>query len=195
MKYILAILLAALSSAAAFADDSGDTSASSFDGTFRIPDSESTVKIGGFVQADVIYDFDAIGSEDSFNPTTIPTDGSDGTNTRLHAKWTRLSAEFRRPTERGPLKVFVETDFFDSSNALRLRHAYAEVGSLLVGQTWSTFMDEKIIPPTLDLEEPRAFIISRETMVRWTWKRGKYAEWAVAIEDPGSNVEVPPGVT
>ncbi len=192
---VVAALVAMLGPVVVLADSADESSANRFDGTFDVPGSESSLRIGGFLQADVIYDFDAIGSEDNFNPTTIPTDGGDGTNTRVHAKWTRLNAEFRRPTERGPLRVFVETDFFDDSNALRLRHAYAQVGSLLVGQTWSTFMDESIIPPTLDLEEPRAFVFSRDTMIRWTWHGGEHTEWAVAVEDPGSSVEAPPGVS
>ena len=173
-----------------FGDDGSE-----FDGRLSIPDSDWYAEFGGFLRLDFIHDFDAIGSEDGFNPITIPTDGSDGTNTRMHAKWTRLHAEFGRPTDRGDLRVYVETDFMDDSSALRLRHAYAELGSWRVGQTWSTFMDEAIIPATLDLEEPRAFLFDRVAMIRWSRSHGEHAEWALAIEDPDGDIDPPAGET
>jgi hypothetical protein len=166
----------------------------SFDGVFKIPKTKATVEIGGFVRLDLIHDFDAIGSEDSFDPSTIPTDGREGENTRLHAKWTRFNVDFRRPTRRGPVRIFVETDFFDPENALRLRHAFATVGPLLVGQTWTTFMDEDAIPPTLDREEPRAFVFVRQAMVRWSWSKNDRLRLALALEDPAAEIEPPAGV-
>jgi len=165
------------------------------EGVFKIPNSKATIGIGGFARLDMIHDFDAIGSEDGFDPSTIPTDGTEGENTRLHAKWTRFNVDFRRPTRRGPARIFVETDFFDSDKALRLRHAYGSVGPLLAGQTWTTFMDEDAIPPTLDLEEPRVFVFVRQALVRWSWnKKGDRWRGAVALEDPGAEIEPPSGV-
>jgi hypothetical protein len=164
------------------------------EGIFKIPNSKATIGIGGFARLDLIHDFDAIGSEDGFDPSTIPTAGREGENTRLHAKWTRLNVDFRRPTRRGPARIFVETDFFDSENALRLRHAFGSVGPLLVGQTWTTFMDEDAIPPSLDLEEPRAFVFVRQAMVRWSWNRSDRLSWALALEDPDAEIEPPVGV-
>jgi hypothetical protein len=164
------------------------------EGVFRIPNSEATIGIGGFARLDLIHDFDAIGSEDAFNPSTIPTDGTQGENNRLHAKWTRLSVDFGRPTRRGPARIFVETDFFDDNNALRIRHAYGSVGPLLAGQTWTTFMDEDAIPPTLDLDEPRAYVFARQALVRWSWNRNDRLQWALAVEDPDAEIEQPVGV-
>jgi hypothetical protein len=164
------------------------------EGVFKIPNSKATIGIGGFARLDAIHDFDAIGSEDAFDPSTIPTDGTEGENTRFHAKWTRLSVDFRRPTRRGPARIFVETDFFSSDNALRLRHAFGSVGPLLAGQTWTTFMDEDVIPPTLDLEEPRVFVFTRQALVRWSWNRNERVRWALAVEDPDAEIEQPVGV-
>src|SRR5689334_9874181 len=39
---------------------------------------DTTVKIGGYVKLDLIHDFDPIGSLNSFDPRTIPTNGLDG---------------------------------------------------------------------------------------------------------------------
>src|SRR5262245_65803143 len=55
---------------------------------------EYTWKVGGYVKVDLIHDFDAIGSADTFDPRTIPTSGADepGDATRIHAKQSRLNA-------------------------------------------------------------------------------------------------------
>jgi hypothetical protein len=47
---------------------------------------DTTLKVGGYVKVDLIHDFDAIGSQDSFDPRTIPTDGSEGRNTQMQAQ-------------------------------------------------------------------------------------------------------------
>lgn len=96
-----------------------------FPNSIRIPGTSLSAKVGGFVKGDVIYDFDAIGSTDNFAALTIPTDGRDGENTRLHARQTRLNIDFRWPTELGQAKIFVEGDFFGAASTWRMRHAYA----------------------------------------------------------------------
>jgi hypothetical protein len=49
------------------------------------------VKFGGYVKADLIHDFDPIDSRDFFEPATIPVGATDRTNTRFHARQTRLN--------------------------------------------------------------------------------------------------------
>ena len=153
-----------------------------------------TVKLGGYVKVDLIHDFDEIGSTDSFDPRTIPTnDESDpGENTRMHAKATRLNLDVRGPTDMGPLRIFVEGDFFSSGNGFRMRHAYGVIGPILGGQTWSTFMDEDAMPETLDFESPVAFPLIRQAMMRYTHDLGEGSYWAVALEDPASSIVTPP---
>jgi hypothetical protein len=92
----------------------------------------------------------------------------------------------------GDVRMFLEVDFFGSGNSLRMRHAYATLDGLLVGQTWSTFMDEDVMPPTLDFEEPIAYAMVRVAQVRWTQPLGE--EWYVAfgLEAPDSEIENPP---
>jgi hypothetical protein len=113
---------------------------------------DANLKIGGYVKVDLIHDFNAIGSTDSFNSRTIPTDGRPGENTRLHARQTRLNLDFHPNQDRDDLQLFVEGDFFGEGDSFRLRHAYLRAGRLLAGQTWSTFMDESILPGTRDLK-------------------------------------------
>ena len=149
-----------------------------------------SVDLGGYVKADLIHDLDAIGSTDVFDPLTIPTDGRPGENTRLHARQTRLNLDVR-PNNGEEMQLFVETDFFGTTDPfrrsrafLRLRHAYVRAGRFLAGQTWTTFMDETILPSTLDFESPRSVILDRRAVVRWTQPVNDSLDLAFALEDP-----------
>lgn len=156
---------------------------------------ETTIKLGGYIKVDLIHDFDEIGSTDSFDPRTIPTGGDgDGTATRIHARQTRLNLDLRTPTSAGPMRAYVEGDFFGSGNAFRLRHAFGEVAGVMGGQYWTTFMDEDAMPETLDFESPIAFPQIRQAQVRYTKKLEDGDHWAVALEDPDSDVIPPTGV-
>jgi len=155
---------------------------------------DTTVKIGGYVKVDLIHDFDAIGSKDSFDPRTIPTDGSEGSNTQMQAKQSRLNLDVRSPTSTDPLRFFVEGDFFGDNNSFRLRHAYAEMGHVLGGQTWSAFVDVDAMPETLDFESPIGFPQLRLPQARYTNQFADGDSFAVAIEDPNSDVVPPAGV-
>ena len=155
---------------------------------------DTTLKVGGYVKVDLIHDFDAIGSQDSFDPRTIPTDGSSGSNTLMQAKQSRLNFDVRSPTSGDPLHVFFEGDFFGSGNSFRLRHAYAELGQVLGGQTWSTFIDVEGMPETLDFESPIGFPQLRLPQVRYTNGFEDGDSFAISIEDPNSEVVPPAGV-
>ena len=153
-----------------------------------------TFKPGGRVKLDVIRDFKPIGSEDSFDTRTIPVDGSEGTNSNIHAKETRLNLDIRGMAEQRELRLFIETDFYGTSSALRLRHAYGSWGGLLAGQTWSTFMDDDNLPRTIDFESPTAFAQIRQAQARWTQKATAAITWSAAVEDNKSAITVPPNI-
>lgn len=158
------------------------------------------VKLGGYIKVDLIHDFDEIGSTDSFDPRTIPTDDENdpGVNTRMHARQTRFNLDVRGPTTAGDVRLFFEGDFFGDGNTFRIRHAYGTIAGVLGGQTWSTFMDEDCMPETLDFESPIAFPLIRQAQIRYTGKFGDSASyWAVAVEDPQSKLITPaaPGET
>ena len=146
-----------------------------------------TFKVGGRIKLDIIRDFDPIGSEDSFDPRTIPVDGSEGTNSNLIAKETRLSLDMRGPVEGKELRMYVETDFYGSGSVLRLRQAYGSYGGLLAGQAWSTFVDDNNFPNTIDFESPMAFPSVRQAQLRWTQKLGANVSWSAAVEDNKSH--------
>ena len=151
-------------------------------------------KPGGRIKLDIIRDFKPIGNEDVFDIRTIPLDGSEGGNSSLHARETRLFLDVRGPVEGRELRMYVETDFFGSGNALRLRHAFGSYGGLLAGQNWSTFVDESNIPNTIDLESPMAYPFIRQAQLRWTQKLSTKVTWSTALEDNRSTIQPPAGV-
>jgi hypothetical protein len=157
---------------------------------------EYTWKFGGYIKVDLIHDFDEIGSTDSFDPRTIPTGGptADGDSTRVHARQTRFNVDVRGPTSAGPFRAFAEGDFFSDQNGFRIRHAYGTIGSVLGGQTWTTFMDEEAMPETLDYDASTAFPLVRQAQVRWTHDLGEGNYWALSLEDPDSDAIAPTGV-
>ena len=162
-----------------------------------IKSGDFTWKAGGYIKIDAIHDFDAIGSTDSFDPRTIPTAGgaTPDSNTRLHARQTRLNFDVSGPTSEGNFRAFFEGDFFGTNSAFRIRHAFGVFDEVLGGQTWTTFMDEDAMPETLDFESPIAFPMVRQGQIRWTKPLGGGDYFAIAIEDPDSDVIGPTGVT
>jgi hypothetical protein len=154
--------------------------------------------VGGYFKLSMIHDFDPNSSPDVFDPRGIPVDGSKGTNTRIQARETRLSLGIKGPAEGKDLELFLEVDFFGpgtgTGNALRLRHAYARYGVLLAGQTWTTFMDERNIPPTIDFEHALAAPLVRQGLLRLTTGLSKRSDLAFAVEESDPEILIPPGV-
>ena len=149
-------------------------------GSFIIPGTNTEFTIGGYVKADFIYDLDQP-QGDIILPEFLDVnpDDEDG-EFRAHARQTRINIGTSTPTELGDLKTFVEGDFFggngtssqpesfSNSFEFRLRHAYAEIGNLLVGQTWTNFMPLTSYPATVDFEGPAGIPFIRQAQVRYS---------------------------
>jgi len=94
------------------------------------------------------------------------------------------------PTE-ARFRAFVEGDFFGTGNAFRLRHGFGEIGPLLGGQTWTTFMDISARPLTVDFEGPDGEVFIRQAMIRFSHAIAPDWTIAVAAEDPTPQFLVP----
>jgi len=165
----------------------------------EIPGTGISVKFSGYVKVDYIQDLDPIDSEFQFQVKSIPVEGSAdselGGRTTLSAKETRFNLDLLAGTSSDEVHAFVEGDFFGTGNSFQLRHAFGEWRGWLGGQTWTTFMDIAVRPHTLDFEGPDSEIFLRQPMIRYTGKPSDTLEWAVAVEDPDSQVSVPTGVS
>ncbi len=165
-------------------------------GTAAGGDKES-LTVGGYVKLDVIQDVSgSIGNRSQFKTATIAVDGTPQAaqegGTTLTARESRVNADFRL---RGRMRAFVEGDFYGDNGAFRLRHAYGELGHLLAGQTWTTFMDISARPLTLDFEGPDSEVFLRQALIRWTQPVSKAATIRVAAENPSPEIAVPSGDT
>lgn len=173
--------------------------------SLRIPGTELDISIGGYAKADFIarLDGETNGAEDLFVVPGIVTNGTNGADdgVRLHARESRLNFDITGNTAFGKTRAFIEGDFFgaqgneviSNSDSFRLRHAFGQVGGLLAGQTWTTFMDISAIANTLDFEGPGAETFLRQGQVRYTFDLNdiqKGLTFALAVENPESRAQL-----
>jgi hypothetical protein len=155
------------------------------------------VKIGGYVKTDATYDLDAdLGPSLAVSAVPTGSGASSDPSFRIHSLQSRLNFSVTKDN----MKAFVEADFFtgDSSELVsnsrheRLRHAYFKIGDLLIGQTWSTFMDANwvLYPTTVDFAGPAGATFIRQSQFRWTIKDGL----DFALENPENRVSGAPSV-
>ncbi len=168
-------------------------------GSFKLPGTDTSVRLGGYVKLDVIYSDALAGvnsqADQTLNAAGIPVgtaprqDGID-----FHARQSRVNILTHTPTSYGSLTTFVEGDFFgadgnevvSNSHGFRLRHAYGTLGSFGAGQTWTNFMYLPALLDTLDFGGPTAQVFIRQAQVRWTEKFSG-GGWSVSLENPESN--------
>jgi hypothetical protein len=176
-------------------------------GSFKLPGSDTSVTFGGYVKGDALYSSRSAGvntvGDQALFPGLIPLSGAnEGKQLTLHARQSRFNIKTDTPTGMGGLSTFLEFDLFgtdgneSSSNShnLRLRHAFGSLGGLLVGQTWSNFMDPGALPETLDFGGPVGSMFVRQAQIRWTqaFAGGK---WSVSLENPESVVALTSGAS
>ena len=165
-------------------------------GGFRLPGSETSLRIYGYAEAHVIHDLKQTSTPDVFTDLTYqPLNNAGGLKgqTQWTAQTSRLGFESSTPTSLGTFNTKVEGDFYSYNNdagrnRFRLRHAYGEYGGWLIGQTWSTFMDLDDTPETVDFNGPIGTPFSRVPMIRYTYGDSKAGyKLTFALEDPGSS--------
>jgi hypothetical protein len=176
-------------------------------GEMKIPGTNTTLKLNGFVEMDALYDLsgadeDIRGDDWASFLEFQPLDKGETFKNRLYmtARTSRVGLTLTTPTKGTPIVVRVEGDFnsptaFNYSTeattngvGFRLRHAYGEYAGFLVGQTWSNFMDLGSLPDTVDFNPHGAFALTRQIGIRYTAKVGK-GSLSVAAENPQSVVQ------
>ena len=168
-----------------------------FERSITIPGTGGSFRIGGFVRVLVSFDIDNAGVPTNALPFAVPLDGSSAdarTQLGFDVRDTQVNFDFRRPTDLGLFRTFVEMDFFgsgsevDNTFGVRLRHAAAGLGGLQVGQFWTQFMDLKAIPESADLLGPYGAPVLRTPGIRWFQGVGDNFTWGVSLENPGDDL-------
>jgi len=182
-------------------DDDSDHVSLSDEDTGAAVEENSALTISGFVNLDMIYDFDRVAPEyeATLVPTTIPTVpgqyGTDG-NFIVSIKQSRLAFLSEMDTPWGAASAFIDFDLFGTGSdagrtAFNFRNAWFELGRWGAGQTWSTFMDISTWPNVYDWWGPSAMALNRNPQLRYTVPlddRG--SRWAVALEKQNGSFNV-----
>lgn len=176
-----------------------------FPNSFKLPGSDTSVKIGGYVRVDAVKQFGGDFGGTRSDATALAPLRSSGLGASaqdggfgLTANRSRVNLETRTPTRFGTLRTYVEGDFGGgdgftantdrfNSMSFRLRHAYGEFGPLLGGQTYTTFFDPVTLPETLDPGGPAGHAGNhlRQAMVRITQPVGS-GLLRIAAENPAA---------
>lgn len=172
-------------------------------GSFAVKGTDTRVKVGGFLELDVIHDTDAILSQGQFINDSIVTrnatkkDGSDG-QTNFSVSPSRLYIETRTPINQKRVKTFLSIDMYGDEMGVdakpRMRQAYVEFsdilfgGDLLIGQAWSTTTDLESAPDVLDFRGVDNQFGSLQPQVRWTREVANGIKLMLAAETAGKHI-------
>jgi hypothetical protein len=162
-----------------------------YHGFFRLPGTQTLLKIGGYFKTDFIYDLKPAGNTDSFIVSSIPIPTEVGiNNATVSVRPTRLSLDFRVPAAKvGEVRFYLEGDLFGTNATTpRLRHAYAQAKNVLLGQTFSNFMDPDGFPDTLDFQGPNGMVSIRNPQLRYGFALSPSTTFYISIEKPSSDI-------
>lgn len=171
-------------------------------GTFKIPGTDTSIGIGGFIKTDFLLNNVSAGRERLGDQvlvlSQIPVRGALGEDSQmtLHAKESRIWFKSFTPSKWGDINTLLEMDFYGDASTYtytpRLRHAYGSMGNFLAGQTWTTFLNASALPEHLDVGGSAGALNSlRQPLVRWSQPfklAGLAMEWQTAIEAPRSRI-------
>lgn len=156
--------------------------------SFRIPGTETDFRIGGYIKADFIYDFDNDLGEVA-NPfladvTSRETDGK----FNAHALESRINIGTSTPTEYGQLNTYFESHFLGrpaqgEEELNQIRHAYMELGPVLAGRTWSNVMSFIGSPRIVKLGSPTGGVFTRPTQFRYSVEPAQNHQLSFSLED------------
>jgi hypothetical protein len=146
------------------------------------------MKIGGYLKADFVADFDGTLDSTQFLMRTIPVEGTPeyggDAYVDFFAKETRFNLDIRRIIPGAvPLRGFIEGDFFSEGNQFRLRHAYITAGNFVIGQTWTTLSFMEAIPVMIDFAAGDALFGGRANQVRYQMSLNERWNLSVAAEE------------
>lgn len=167
--------------------------------TFRFRGSNTSFGVGGRLEThatigDVYYTASQSG-RDLLKFAQIPVDSQSETNNqfRLSSRDSRFWFRLHRPIQKQNLDVYLEYDMTEKpdSYGFFLRHAYLSLGSLLVGRSFTTFIDSAVLPD-IDTGSPPGQISLKRDQIRWTHHFSDDAlELALALEQPDSHISAP----
>lgn len=196
---------ATATNAATTSKPANSVSAGELPGSIKLPGTDTSLKIYGYAQLDATYDHKGRTSDINdwdwasalfVQPFDNRTTGKASKGQfYATARTSRIGFETATPTASGTLTTKVEGDFnapnqfqgelATNSTIFRLRHAYGQLGNVLIGQTWSNFSDLGSFPDTVDFNPPGTTALLRQPQIRYTLPLGN-SKLALSVENPQS---------
>ncbi len=139
---------------------------------------ETEVTLGGYAKFDVSYNDPGLAVSGTVVSPSVGRKVSQGADATIDmsARESRIWLKTSTETDAGTLNTHIEGDFYgtagneivSNSNSFRIRHAYGSMNGILMGQTWSTFMDLAGLGEMLDFTQHASVIFVRQAQVRYT---------------------------
>lgn len=172
---------------------------------FRVPGTETQVRLYGFAKLTGYYDFGPRNQTDAPPPQTIPLSGSpadqQGGDFGMTARFSRFGIDTRSLTGWGTLETRIEGDFgggaAGSSNAVfRLRQAWGELGDesfrVLIGQA-NSLWNEGVFETLIDATNLNQSFV-RQAQIRLTGRLAEGLTGMVSLEAPETTYTSAAGV-
>jgi Porin subfamily len=211
MKHALATLAGLLAALPVFAGEGdGDFAASKGAGAEAqlherlraavrtLPGTDTQFLIGGYIQVDGLLTRKRQEGEEqsTFFASSSPF-GPAGNDRGLSVRQSQINWISRTPMEAGRISTRIEANLFPltGKTELELNQAFVSWDDhLVVGKTYSTFMDDEALPTTLDYNGPGGVTFVRQLLARGTLKLG--SGWALdaAVEKPQADLSAGNGV-
>jgi hypothetical protein len=158
-----------------------------------IPGTDTQYLIGGYVQVDGIatrkkQDGD---EQDTFIVSTTPFGPADA-DYRLSVRQSTFNWLTRTPTSIGDVWTRLDANLFplDGRTAPTLNQLYVRLGDwLIVGKTYSTFMDDGALPTTLDYNGPSGVTFVRQLLARASIPFGSGWALEASVEESQADLE------
>ncbi len=162
------------------------------------------INVNAMINTDFIYDINQMDPDwiGGFRPSKIPVYASDpgwGTNGHLYfsirQSTFKFDSYFPSKLKWGDVHLHFSFDLFGmgvnaGETSFRPRLAYGEWGPLLIGKDWSTFIDLDCFPNNWDWWGPSGMALLTDVMIRYTHNFNKKNRLELAIEIPGSEIDV-----
>jgi hypothetical protein len=158
-----------------------------------IPGTDTQYFIGGYLQLDGIatrkkQDGD---EQNTFIVSTTPFGPADA-DYRLSVRQSTFQWLSRTPTSIGDVWTRLEANLFplDGKTAPELNQLFVRFGDwLLLGKTYSTFMDDGALPTTLDYNGPSGVTFMRQWLARASIPFGSGWALEASVEEPQADLE------
>jgi hypothetical protein len=167
---------------------SDDLVSDEFPASWPMFGTDTRMKIGGYIKADFVADFDGTLDSRQFLMRTIPVEGTPEYGgdpyVGFFANDTRFNLDIRRIIPGAvPLRGFIEGDFFTPDDKFRLRQAYITAGDFIIGQTWTNLSFLEALPIMIDFAAGDALFGGRAAQIRYTSTLNDRWTLAVSAED------------